>query len=380
MSTRSILALVLLLLAPAAGAQTGRAPDLKAQIAALSSLDYATRMNAARQIRRVAAGEAVPALTEAAKSHPDEYVRFRALVLLTAFNDRSTPAVMRDLLRYRNDRVREVAYKWFEDHPDRDITPLLLGALQTEQAEFVRPALVGALAALGMDPQVQRALVAEAPRGLDIFRAAVVDALGRHRATYAVDALIGMVKIDGPLRDDVMLALGRIGDARAAAALREAVTEAGELGFGPRAAQCLLAKDCDATITWLAATATTLRAQATVVAAVAALRDIGASGRAEVIDPLLDITAKAETLRDQTSVALATIAVRHPELTIDWLDRAPAERRAAAVALLKDGFDALEEEYGKEQFFAATRASYWKVPEGAPTRSVMAAVIEKLEF
>src|SRR5688572_2410363 len=181
-----------LLLALAAGslaAQSTPAADLKSHLANLSSLDFPTRMNAARMIRRAPAAQAVPALAQAVATHADEFVRYRALIVLSSFNDRGTAELVRGLLTDRNDRVREVAYKWLEANPDPGLAPTLLASLQTEQAEFVRPALVGALAALGASPQVQRALLAEVPRGLDFFRSAVIDALGRHRAEYAVDAI-----------------------------------------------------------------------------------------------------------------------------------------------------------------------------------------------
>src|SRR6188508_928794 len=57
-------------------AQTPAAPtDLKTLITNLGSLDYPTRMNAARLIRRAAPAQAVPALVDAVRRHPDEYVR-----------------------------------------------------------------------------------------------------------------------------------------------------------------------------------------------------------------------------------------------------------------------------------------------------------------
>jgi hypothetical protein len=58
----------------------------------------------------------------------------------------------------------------------------------------------------------------------------------------------------------------------------------------------------------------------------------------------------------------------------------PPDVRRNALALLKDGFDALEEDFGEEQFFASARATYWKVPETAPTRGLMASIIDTLEF
>ena len=45
-----------------------------------------------------------------------------------------------------------------------------------------------------------------------------------------------------------------------------------------------------------------------------------------------------------------------------------------------EGFESLEEDFAEEQFFAAIRASYWKEAEGSSTRTVVAALIETLEF
>ena len=94
--------------------------DLQSSIAALSSLDYLTRMNAARTIRRLPATDAVPALVAAVEKHRDEFVRFRAFIVLSSFGDRGTGELVRSLLRDANDRLREVAYKWLEAHPAAD--------------------------------------------------------------------------------------------------------------------------------------------------------------------------------------------------------------------------------------------------------------------
>jgi hypothetical protein len=75
----------------------------------LGKLDYATRTHASQTIRRTPAPQAVPALIEAVRAHNDGYVKYRALVLLTSFNDPRTDVVMRDAMTNINDRLRMVA-------------------------------------------------------------------------------------------------------------------------------------------------------------------------------------------------------------------------------------------------------------------------------
>ena len=212
-------------------------------------------MNAARALRRVAPAEVGPALIEATRRHADEFVRYRALIVLTSFNERGTPELMRTLLQDRNDRVREVAYRWFERNPEPALSPSLLAALNTEQSEFVRPALVRAVAALPSNDAVHRALVAEIGRGFDFFRSAVIDALGDYRATYAIDAISAVALTDGPLQDDAVLALGRIGDRRALVTLSTLTNTSGDVAATLQAAQCMLGDTCAPRIEWLTTTA-----------------------------------------------------------------------------------------------------------------------------
>src|SRR5262249_1176507 len=68
--------------------------QLKAAIDKLGDLDYTTRTNAARTVRRTSPSQAVPALLQAVGEHTDGYVRYRALVLLTGFNDPRTKDAM----------------------------------------------------------------------------------------------------------------------------------------------------------------------------------------------------------------------------------------------------------------------------------------------
>ena len=160
----------------------------------------------------------MPALLQAVAEHADGYVRYRALVLLTGFNDPRTKDAMRESLASPNDRLRAVAYSFFEHNPDRAMMPDVLAALDKEQAEFVRPALVRALGGAGAATRAARvpqALVREVGRGEDFFRSAVIEALGDYKAQYAFDAITAVAKLDGPLQDDAALALGKIGDKRA---------------------------------------------------------------------------------------------------------------------------------------------------------------------
>src|SRR4029077_17039708 len=160
--------------------------NLQAAIDNLGKLDYTTRTTASLTIRRTPASQAVPALVQAARTHEDGYVKYRALVLLTGFNDPGTDAVMREARSSANDRLRTVAYEYFEHHPDPSMIPELLTSLDKEDAEFVRPSLVRALATLGSDARVSSALVRETGRGEDFFRSAVIEALGDYKAAYAV--------------------------------------------------------------------------------------------------------------------------------------------------------------------------------------------------
>ena len=390
---------------PRPAAPAAAAVPLGTLIDNLSSLDYYTRTNGARLIRRRPASEAVPALTQAVRTHADEFVRYRALVLLTAFGDRGTRDLMVSLLRDRNDRLREVAYKWLEQNPDPTLAGTLLAALQTEQAEFVRPALVGALAALDGDAQVRRALLAESMRGLDFFREAVVEALGRRRAEYAVDTIAGIAKIDGPLRTSAILALGRIGGDRARAVLTELSETPGDAASTVRAARCLAGDGCAGHVKALvdaasiAGSAGEIRGSTAALAAIAvgpgdgAAAATGTSGPApggaaaplgpdatSAAEALIALGAREGAVRDAAAVDFSAVALRRPAAMVAWLDAAPEDVRTSALGLLQAGFERLEEEFAEEQFYAAARAAYWKAPEGSSARELSAAIIQRLAF
>src|SRR3989304_1935349 len=97
-----LLAWLLVSQAPVAGgaAPQERAPitsaPLKAAIDKLGPVHSPVRLAAARTVGRAASAMAVPALVQAVDEHADGYVRFRALVLLSGFNDPRPRDVMID--------------------------------------------------------------------------------------------------------------------------------------------------------------------------------------------------------------------------------------------------------------------------------------------
>jgi HEAT repeat protein len=358
--------------------------ELDAAIGRLGDLDYDTRTTASRLVRRTAAAQAVPALRRAVAEHKDGYVRFRALVLLTGFNDPQTAALMKQAQYSPNDRLRTVAYAYFEHHPDPNMLPDLLVALETELAEFVRPALVRALAAQGTDPRVQAALTREAARGEDFFRSAVIEALGDYRAAYAVDALLAVVALEGPLQDDAALALGKIGDQRALPVLASLQRSA------PRTVQpaiaaaiCLLGVNCETHETFIADTLTFADSNQGFVdllrSSTASLGALGMTGRDSALRTLLDVGVPSnDPTRARAALAVGAIALRNPPLLTSVLQGRPDVKDA--VLLLAEGFDMLEEDFEQERFFAHARRSYWEAAEGSPERVLLQTLITTLEF
>jgi len=382
----------------AAGAQQPAAPEpgapqqvsadqLKAAIDKLGDFDYAVRTGAARTVRRTVATQAVPALLGTVAEHADGYVRYRALVILTGFNDPRTKDAMRESRTSPNDRLRTVAYSFFEHHPDHAMIPDLLLALDQEQGEFVRPALVRALAAQGDDPRVRPALLRDVVRGEDFFRSAVIEALGDYKALYAYDALVAVAKLDGPLQDDAALALGKIGDKRALETLAMLQRTA------PRqtqptvaAAICLLGVNCSSHENYLLETLKfansnpnlgfqeLLRGAASGLGALAV-----AGGHDEAAGALFDVGIPShDPTRAPVSLSLGTIALRNTPLMLSVLGKHADRDRA--IDLVAEGFDMLEEDLDKETFFAAVRRAYWDAPEGSASRQLMQTLIGKLDF
>jgi HEAT repeat protein len=366
------------------GPQSVSAEQLKAAIDKLGDLDYATRTNASKTVRRTANAQAAPALLQAVAEHADGYVRYRALVLLTGFADPRTRDAMLESLASPNDRLRTVAYSYFEHNPNPALVPQLLQALEKETAEFVRPALTRALAAHGNDPRVQPVLVREAGRGEDFFRSAVIEALGDYRAAYAFDAIQAVAKLDGPLQDDAALALGKIGDKRALeilAALQRSAPRVRQPSIA--ASICLLGVNCESHENYLIETLKfadkNIGFQDLLRGTAYGLAALGVRGRTTAVQALFDVGIPSrDPARAPVALAVATVALRNTQLMVGMLRDYPNQDEALALAA--EGFDMLEEDLDKERFFAFARRTYWASPEGSPERALMQRLIGKLDF
>lgn len=390
---RAALVLAAAALLPAAvgsarSAQQTAAEQLPQLIDQLGDFDFAVRMEASRAVRRADPALAGAALREAVRLHEDSYVQFRALVLLYGLDLQDTRDAFAEALESPNDRVRAAAYSYYEIEPDPAIAPRLLAALDSETSEFVRPALVRALAANDGERAVREQLVRDIDRGETFFRAVVIEALGDHRAEYAVDALLPLAAAPGVLQDDALLALGKIGDRRAAGVIADVHPLVDEtLQPVMSAASCLLGTGCEAQVGYVgdalrygagAGTAgddarQLLRNAASSLAALA-VRDNRAA-----LDVLLDVGMDAgASARAPIALAVGTVALRQPEVVRAALED-PATQEAS-LTLLREAFDMLDEDMAEERFYAYVRRAYWESAAGSAARAVAEATLQALEF
>jgi len=341
-------------------------------------------MKASRVVRRAPGTVALPALLDAASGHADGFVRYRALVLMSGYDDPRVPDQMELALGEVNDRLRTVAFAYFERHPEPRLIPAFLKAFDKELAEFVRPALVRAMAVLGSDTRVRAALVKDVTRGQDFFRSSVIEALGDYKAAYALKAISQVAELDGPLQDDAVTAVGKMGNPASVGLL------AGLQRTAPREAQpsvaaaiCLLGTNCESHRGFLVRTLTftdrnpgfqeLLRAAASGLSALAVNGDVEA-GRAlfAIGVPAVDPT------RAPVALALAGLAVKQPATLVTLVEE--RQDRDQSLELLREGFDMLEEDFSEEQFFVALRKAYFAEGEGSSRRAVIQALINTLEF
>jgi HEAT repeat protein len=386
------MALTLMLLAPAVNTAQGpgapakdvTAEQVRASIDKLATLEFPVRMEAARTIRRAAPAIAVPALTAAAAKHGDGYVRFRALVLLSGFNDPRTRDLMVQALGEKNDRLRAVAYAFFEHHPDPAALPRLIDALATEESEFVRPALTRAIAAHGKEKAAQDTITRLVTRGQDFFRSAVIEAVGDYKGGYAFAALTEVAKLEGPLQDDAVMALGKIGDKRAVATFAELQRSAPKhLQPSIAAAICLVGVNCGSHLGYLTESldfsVSQIGFQELLRGSATGLASLAIAGNEEALRTLIDRGAPSrDPARAAIALAIGSVALRNTPLTMRVLEQ--QARPEEGLELLREAFDMLEEDFIEERFFVTVRRSYWQAKPDTATRRTAEALIRKLEF
>jgi HEAT repeat protein len=358
--------------------------EIRAAINQLSEIDYPTRVKAARLIRRSPAAQAVPALLQAINEHKDGFVRFRSLVLLTGFNDPRAADEMREALASPNDRLRELGYAYFEMHPDRAMIPQFLAALDKEKGDFVRPAIVRALAAVGDDARVRDVLLRDVTRGVDFHRSTVIEALGDYKHSYAIVKLIEIAQLEGPLQDDAITALGHIGDKRSLsmfAGLQR--TGAKDLQPTIAAAICMLGVNCSSHLGYLdkvlAFADDNPGYQELVRPAADGLASLALGGNVEALKILFDKGVPSmDPMRAPLALAVAKVALRNTPLMMSFLDKYKDQHNA--VELLAEGFDMLEEDLEEEQFFVTVRKGYWAAADSSPVRKLSEQLIATLNF
>src|SRR3954452_5584089 len=365
--------------------ETPLSPEqLKAAIDRLGTVDYAARTSAARALRRAPIATVAPALVEAVSHHADGYVRFRALVLLSGMNEPRTHDVMVQALSSPNDRLRAAAYAYFEHTPDPQLVPRMLDALATEASETVRPALTGTLAAYAADPRVREALTGLVLKGQDFFRSAVIEAIGDYKGAYALPSLIQVAKLDGPLQNDAVLAIGKIGDKKSVETLA-ALQRTAPRGVQPTIATaiCLLGINCSSHQSYLEKSLKfsieTDGYQDLLHGSTRGLAALAIAGNAEALSLLIGYGGPSrDPGRAAIALALGAVALRNTPLFLKVL-QAQADPKPG-IALLGESFDMLEEDLEEERFYVAVRRGYWAAAENAPARKIAETLIQTLDF
>jgi HEAT repeat protein len=374
----------LLLFAQERGPVAATPEQIRAAIDKLADLDYDTRMSAGRTIRRAPSAQVVPALLEAFNEHADGYIRFRSLILLTGYTDPRIDDVMQAAMISPNDRIREVAYAYYELNPKPALAARMLAALDKEEGEFVRPALVRALAALPRDQKITDALIRDAGRGMDYFRSTVIEALGDYKVAPAMAKLTEIAKHEGPLQDDAATALGKIGDKTALgtlAALQQSAPKESQPAIA--AAICLLGTNCSSHIGYLDKTLhfadTYPGYQDLVRGAAAGLGHIARQGNEEALRILFDVGIPSQDpVRAPVTLAIGLVALRNTPLLLKTLQM--RSDQADAIGIVAEAFDMLEEDLEEERFFVTVRMEYWAAPDGSPARKLCEQLINKLDF
>ena len=260
-----------------------------------------------------------------------------------------------------NDRLREVAYAYFEKNPRPALAPKMLAALDKEEGEFVRPALVRALAAVPKDPKVAEVLIRDADARRRLLpqhgdRGARRLQGRRRRARSSTE----IAKIDGPLQDDAATALGE--DRRQESA-RDAGGSCSDGAKGSAAGNCrgdlpdghqllgahrLSGEDAHLRrhLSWLPGSAARRRRRPRQHRASGQRR--GAAHPVRRRHSLAGSGARAGDARDRPGGA-----AQHAADAEELLEARPDQD--GAIGIVAEAFDMLEEDLEEERFFVAVR-------------------------
>ena len=312
-------------------------------------------------------------------------IGYAALTLLSGFGGPITAQVMSELKADPNDRVRSVVFAWCEHHPDPAFLPALLEAFTRERSEFVRPALTRAIAVQHKDPAAKAVLAPLVLRGDDFFRGSAIEALGDYGAAFALPDIVQVARIDGPLQDDAITAIGRIGDQTQVNALVELQgTAPAHLQPTIAASLCLLDRACAETEAYLRQTLTFAAEsegfQKLLRGAVHGLTMLALRDRPQAWTALLDAGVKAtsDEVRSPVALGVGLVALRRPEVVLDTFEaRSDLDD---VLELLSDAFDMLAEDFEEERFYVFVRQAYWAAPPDSPRRRTAEAIMRKLEF
>ena len=202
----------------------------------------------------------------------------------------------------------------------------------------MRPALTRALAAHADDPKVRQTMEGLVMQGQAFFRSVVIEALGDHRAAYAIKPITEVAKIDGPLQDDAVLALGKIGDKASLpvlAGLQRTAPRESQPGIA--AAICLLGVNCAShqpyIVDSLRFAIANLGFQELLRSSASALSVLAVAGREDAARELVEQGAPTrDPTRAPIALALGTVALRNAPIVLKLLEREAVREPGHRVA------------------------------------------------
>ena len=305
-------------------------------------------------------------------------------MLLTGFNDARTAELVREICQQPERSAADGRLHVLRASSDGEHGSGSAEGART-RGKRVRASRARARACrAGNDPRVRKTLLVEVGRGQDFFRSGVIEALGDYGATYAVEPLLTIARQTGPLQVDAVIALGKLKDQRAMETL--AGTAAQRLPRNPadhRSRDLPAGRQLRCTLPYLIETLQIRRKKSRIPGAAAQLRrGIGRARQyreAQALGALFDVGwPSVDPPRAPMALGAATVAIRNTPLMLSFLES--YKHADAAISLIAEGFDMLEEDYEEESFFVAVRRGYWQAGESSPARRIGQALIDKLEF